>query len=97
MSINQIIHSLLTDGYVTERQLVYEKYFKCILLHYVQIHHIDSNTENNSIENLIPCFNGRHRKKYHKLNLDLIDIVYFVKPIKRFYDKAKKIFCMEKI
>ena len=83
------------QGYVAEHRLVYEKHFKCILLHYVQIDHIDGNPENNLIENLIPCYNGQHRKKYHKLNLDN-RFCLFCKSKKTLYDKRRKYFVWRK-
>lgn len=53
---------------VREHRLVYERYYNCILLPYTQIHHIDGNVQNNSIENLQPTYNGIHRQKYHLLD-----------------------------
>jgi hypothetical protein len=47
-------------GYVYEHRLVYEEHFKCCLLPYTVIHHIDGNRINNRIENLKPYYNNQH-------------------------------------
>ena len=39
---------------------VYEDYHKCCLMPYVEIHHIDGNHKNNSIENLMPVTAKEH-------------------------------------
>lgn len=49
-------------GYVLEHRLVYEEYYKCCLLPYTEIHHIDNNSLNNSIENLQPLYKNQHTK-----------------------------------
>jgi hypothetical protein len=33
---------------------IYEEHYQCCLLPYIEIHHIDGNHKNNSIENLVP-------------------------------------------
>lgn len=48
------------SGYYYEHRLIYEKYFKCILLSYVHIHHINGNGLDNRIENLQPIYNYQH-------------------------------------
>lgn len=53
---------------VAQHRLVYERYYNCCLLSFTQIHHKDKNKKNNSIENLIPIYNGIHRSKYHRLD-----------------------------
>ena len=35
-------------------RIIYERYYNCCLLPYIEIHHIDGNSKNNAIENLIP-------------------------------------------
>jgi hypothetical protein len=83
------------DGYVAEHRLVYEAYYNCILLNYVQIHHIDGNSINNSIQNLVPCYNGQHRKKYHKLDTSN-RLCLFCKSNKTYFDKSRKYFVWRK-
>jgi hypothetical protein len=35
-------------------RVIYEKHYNCCLLPYIEIHHIDGNSKNNTIENLMP-------------------------------------------
>ena len=35
-------------------RIIYEKYYNCCLLPFIEIHHIDGNSKNNAIENLKP-------------------------------------------
>jgi hypothetical protein len=51
-------------GYVFEHRIVYEEYYKCCLLHWIDIHHIDKNKQNNDIKNLLPVTKSQHRR-YH--------------------------------
>jgi hypothetical protein len=39
---------------------IYEKYYNCCLLPYIEIHHIDGNHDNNSITNLLPVTATEH-------------------------------------
>lgn len=39
-------------GYVREHRLVYEEYYKCIILPWVDVHHINNNRQDNRVENL---------------------------------------------
>ena len=41
---------------------IYEEHYKCCLLPFIEIHHIDGNSKNNSIENLMPATALEH---YH--------------------------------
>ena len=43
-------------------RIIYEEHYKCCLLPYIEIHHIDGNSKNNSIENLMPVTALEH---YH--------------------------------
>lgn len=52
-------------GCYPEHRDVYERTLNCILLPYTQLHHNDHNKQNNSFENLTPCYNGQHISKYH--------------------------------
>lgn len=52
-------------GYVFEHVKVITEYYNCCLLPWTQIHHIDKNTQNNEISNLLLTRNGLHRSTYH--------------------------------
>lgn len=39
---------------------IYEEYYKCCLMPYIEIHHIDGNHKNNNIENLMPVTAKEH-------------------------------------
>jgi hypothetical protein len=56
------------DNKVAEHRLVYEEYYKCCLLPFTQLHHVNKQRDDNRIENLIPTYNGIHRTKYHRLD-----------------------------
>ena len=45
---------------------IYEDYHKCCLLPYIEIHHIDGNHKNNSIENLMPVSAIEHFEIHKK-------------------------------
>lgn len=48
-------------GYVKEHRLIYEEYYNCMLLRYVDIHHINKIKTDNRIENLQPVYKKKHR------------------------------------
>lgn len=50
----------LFEGLKRQHRLVYERYYKCCLLSWIHIHHINENKKDNRIENLIPLTIGRH-------------------------------------
>ena len=39
---------------------IYEEYYQCCLLPYIEIHHVDGNHKNNAIENLMPVTAQEH-------------------------------------
>ena len=43
-------------------RIIYEKYYNCCLLPYIEIHHIDGDSKNNVIENLKPVTAIEHYK-----------------------------------
>jgi hypothetical protein len=51
-------------GYVLEHRLVYEQYYKCSLLPWIEIHHINEQRDDNRIENLMPVTRIEHRKQH---------------------------------
>lgn len=63
-------HPFVTKrGYVREHRLVYEEYYKCCLLPWVDIHHKDDNPKNNNISNLQPILNPDHTRLHHKKDM----------------------------
>jgi hypothetical protein len=56
---------------VKEHRWIYEQYYNCCLLSITQLHHIDGNRQNNSIENLEPVYNGIHKHKYHNKKIKI--------------------------
>lgn len=59
-------HFSQSQGYVMEHRLVWEKYNNAILLPWADVHHLDGNTLNNSIENL-EAMTHIHHKKTHQI------------------------------
>lgn len=55
---------LTEKGVVPEHRRVYEEYYLCSLLPWVQIHHINGDKRDNRIENLKPLNRSQH-KKFH--------------------------------
>ena len=48
--------------YIRQHRFIYEEYYNCCLLRYVDIHHIDGNKQNNDIINLRPIYAKDHIK-----------------------------------
>ena len=54
-----------------EHRDTYEKYYKCCILPYVDIHHKNKDKKDNRIENLKPMYKAKHSKlHYQKLKID---------------------------
>ena len=45
-------------------RLIYEDFYKVCLLPFVDLHHIDGNKQNNSINNLKPIYHKEHTRKH---------------------------------
>lgn len=52
--------------YTKIHRKIYEDYYQCGLIPYVEIHHIDGNSKNNSIENLIAVTPKEHYEIHKK-------------------------------
>lgn len=53
-------------GYVMEHRLVYEEYYKCCLLPWAEIHHINENKKDNRIQNLMTLSTSQHVALHYK-------------------------------
>jgi len=53
-------------GYIAEHRVIYEEYYNCCLLPWIEIHHIDNNRSNNEISNLQPLTHKEHRFIHRK-------------------------------
>lgn len=53
-------------GYVRKHRLVYEQCYKCCLLPWVEIDHINKNKLDNGIENLRPMYKSQHTSRHMK-------------------------------
>jgi hypothetical protein len=49
-----------SQGRIRLHRLVYELAYNCILLPWIEIHHIDNDKDNNSIKNLLPISKSLH-------------------------------------
>ena len=47
-------------GYVKKHRLIYEQYYNCCLLPWIEIHHINGIKDDNRIENLLPLSKRDH-------------------------------------
>ena len=63
-------HFATKAGYVRESHLVVEEYYRCCLLSWAVVHHINKNTQDNRIENLMVFFNQSEHTKYEHPLLD---------------------------
>jgi len=61
-------HFADSNGYVKEHRLLYEFNYKCSLLPWADVHHIDGNRYNNSILNLEAYMHGKHSALTQKGN-----------------------------
>jgi hypothetical protein len=48
------------DSRMKLHRVIYENHYKCCLLPYIIVHHIDGNKDNNNIENLQPLTKSQH-------------------------------------
>lgn len=53
------------DGYVKEHRLIYEDHYKCCILPWGVLHHINRIKDDNRIENLELISNSKHSKIHH--------------------------------
>lgn len=53
-------HSVRSAGYVFYHRWTYEQFYKCCLLSWIDIHHINGDTHDNTIMNLRPLIRNEH-------------------------------------
>ena len=53
-------------GYVLQHRLVYEEFYKCCVLPWIHVHHINENKIDNRIENLILMSESDHHTHHTK-------------------------------
>lgn len=56
-------------GYIREHRYIYEQYYKCCLLDWVDIHHINGIRNDNRIENLEPMSKSKHVSNHSKKDM----------------------------
>jgi len=60
-------HPRNSKGYVMEHRLIYEDYHKCMLLPWIEIHHVNGDIKDNRIENLQPLTRVEHQRITHMI------------------------------
>ena len=50
------------NGLILKHRLIYEEYYKCCLLPWIHLHHINGDKKDNRIENLQPLTASQHMK-----------------------------------
>ena len=55
-----------------QHRIVYERYYDCCLLRWVDIHHIDGDKQNNRIENLQPMKHSDHGKLHNPVHQEVM-------------------------
>ena len=60
-------HFVDSKGYVKEHRLVYEEFYKCTLLPWALVHHINGNKQDNRIENLEVMNRSNHTRTHNPI------------------------------
>ena len=60
-------HTKRKSRYVRVHRLIWEEYFNCCLLPWIDLHHINENKSDNRIENLEPLLKADHSSLHHKI------------------------------
>lgn len=64
-------HHYVDDlGYILEHRLVYEEFYKCCLLPWSDIHHLNGKKQDNKIENLEALIHGKHTLHHNLKKLE---------------------------
>lgn len=57
------------DKYVLEHVYLFQEHYKCCMLKWGIVHHLDENPSNNEISNLIGMVKGKHQKLHREINM----------------------------
>jgi hypothetical protein len=60
-------------GYVRLHRLIYEEFYKCCLLKFTELHHINENRTDNRIENLIPMYKSQHMSLHKSGTMNMLN------------------------
>ena len=66
-------YSADSKGYVLEHKYIFEKYYNCCLLPWVDIHHINGIRTDNRLENLKPLSHGEHSSLSNSKKIKLVE------------------------
>jgi hypothetical protein len=62
---DQYVRMVVDSKRIKAHRHIYEKHYRCCLLPWVVIHHINDNPADNRIENLQPMTKGQHQRHHH--------------------------------
>lgn len=83
-------HHFNYHNWVLEHRLVYEEYYKCSLLPWAEIHHLNENKQDNRIHNLQLLSKAEHRTITAKLKRRKVEkVCHICKSTNTYYEKHR--------